>query len=173
MPSRRIGPTLQVAIALIYRHGRYLITQRHLDDDLGGYWEFPGGKRKPGESWQRCLRREMQEELGVSPEKVQPFTTMRGRWKENRIFFKIFRCTLVYGDRPSPKAAQALRWVDPQGLLAYRFPPANQKLISQLIAESRALRGIATIATRDIVHLPVVGYNTVVYRRLPLRRGRS
>ena len=36
---------------LVFRDGRLLITQRHRDAHLGGLWEFPGGKREPGETF--------------------------------------------------------------------------------------------------------------------------
>jgi putative oxidoreductase len=58
-------PTVDVAAALIEQDGRYLIARRRDDAVLGGFWEFPGGKRRTGESLQACLVREVREELGV------------------------------------------------------------------------------------------------------------
>ena len=51
--------TTQVAAGLILHEGRYLITRRKAGTHLGGLWEFPGGKREPGESLEACLRREL------------------------------------------------------------------------------------------------------------------
>ncbi len=62
-------PHFDVTAAVIRREdGRILIAQRPADGMLGGLWEFPGGKREPGESLPECLRREIQEELGIEIE---------------------------------------------------------------------------------------------------------
>src|SRR3546814_5662160 len=45
--------------------GRVLLTRRGDDGDLAGAWEFPGGKREPGETAQQALCRELHEELGI------------------------------------------------------------------------------------------------------------
>ena len=43
----------------------YLLAQRPPGKAYAGYWEFPGGKREPGESLAETCRRELREELGV------------------------------------------------------------------------------------------------------------
>ena len=129
--GRRRVPRVHAALALIERRGRYLICRRRPTDFLGGYWEFPGGKRHPGESWTACLRRELREELGVSAKRLRPAGTMRYRYASRRVTFRLFRCTLAPG-RVRPLAAQTLRWVPARRLTRYRFPPANRLLIQQL-----------------------------------------
>ncbi|MDR1059439.1 MAG: NUDIX domain-containing protein, partial [Treponema sp.] len=52
--------------------GRLFIARRKEGGDLGGRWEFPGGKVEPGEGDGEALVREYQEELGV-PIEVGPF----------------------------------------------------------------------------------------------------
>src|SRR5256885_17112283 len=65
--------TIQVAAGLILHEGRYLITRRKAGTHLGGLWEFPGGKREPGESLEACLRRELREGIGVEITAPAPF----------------------------------------------------------------------------------------------------
>ncbi len=65
LAARAGFPVVEAAAAVIGRSGRYLVTQRTTDRHLGGMWEFPGGKRQPGESLEACLRRELEEELGL------------------------------------------------------------------------------------------------------------
>ena len=54
---------IEVSAALIFRDGQLLITQRHAASHLGGLWEFPGGKREAGETFEQCLVREIREEI--------------------------------------------------------------------------------------------------------------
>ena len=137
MPSPR---HVHAALALIERRGRYLICQRRPGDFLGGCWEFPGGKREPGESWLACLRRELREELGVVVSAVKPFGSLRYRYSNRSILFKVYRCAIVRG-RPRPLEASALRWVPARRLSRYRFPPANQPLIARL-SHNRKTRSV-------------------------------
>jgi ADP-ribose pyrophosphatase YjhB (NUDIX family) len=46
----------------------YLLQQRSKSVDYAGTWGIPGGAIREGESAQAAARREVEEELGVSPE---------------------------------------------------------------------------------------------------------
>ena len=49
-----------------YRDGKIFIAKRQMVGDMGGRWEFPGGKIEDGEDLQTAVVREMQEEFGVT-----------------------------------------------------------------------------------------------------------
>ena len=51
---------------LIQPDGDFLLTSRPAGKVYEGYWEFPGGKLKPGETVEQALRRELHEELGIT-----------------------------------------------------------------------------------------------------------
>lgn len=49
-----------------YRDGKIFIAKRQMVGDMGGRWEFPGGKIEEGEDLVTAVVREMQEEFGVT-----------------------------------------------------------------------------------------------------------
>ena len=49
-----------------YRDGNIFIAKRQMVGDMGGRWEFPGGKIEEGEDLETAVIREMQEEFGVT-----------------------------------------------------------------------------------------------------------
>ena len=51
---------------LLQADGQFLLTSRPEGKVYAGYWEFPGGKLEAGESVEQALRRELQEELGIT-----------------------------------------------------------------------------------------------------------
>ena len=48
-----------------YRDGKIFIAKRQNVGDMGGRWEFPGGKIDDGEDFEQAIKREMQEEFSV------------------------------------------------------------------------------------------------------------
>ncbi|WP_119072597.1 A/G-specific adenine glycosylase [Aggregatilinea lenta] len=125
-------PHYDVTAAVITRDdGQVLIAQRPLDKMLGGLWEFPGGKREPGESLQACLRREIREELGIDIEVGAQIGTVRHGYTHFRITLYAFACTLTGG---TPQAIQcaAWTWAAPDDLELYAFPVTDQKIIAML-----------------------------------------
>jgi len=59
----------EVAVGvLIGPDGALLLSTRPQGKPYAGYWEFPGGKIEAGETVEEALRRELQEELGITIE---------------------------------------------------------------------------------------------------------
>lgn len=58
---------VDVAVGVLMQaDGHFLLTSRPEGKVYAGYWEFPGGKLEAGESVEQALRRELQEELGIT-----------------------------------------------------------------------------------------------------------
>ncbi len=55
-----------IAVAVVRHEGQVLIGQRPPGDELGGLWEFPGGKVHPHETPQHAAARECLEETGLT-----------------------------------------------------------------------------------------------------------
>lgn len=58
---------------IFIKNNKVLVAKRKEEGVIGGKWEFPGGKNRYGESVGETLKREFQEELGVS---VSPADTI-------------------------------------------------------------------------------------------------
>jgi len=57
---------MKISVAAIaINDKKLLIAQRLPKGDMGGKWEFPGGKVEGGESFQDALKREFKEEFAV------------------------------------------------------------------------------------------------------------
>ncbi|MEO8020639.1 NUDIX domain-containing protein [Polaromonas sp.] len=65
---------VDVAVGVLVRpDGDFLLTSRPPGKVYEHYWEFPGGKLEPGETVEQALRRELQEEIGITIGSVQPW----------------------------------------------------------------------------------------------------
>jgi 8-oxo-dGTP diphosphatase len=70
---RRVMETEKRSVAgIAFRGKKLFVVRRKEGGDLGGKWEFPGGKVEKGETDQAALAREYQEEFGVDAE-IGPF----------------------------------------------------------------------------------------------------
>jgi 8-oxo-dGTP diphosphatase len=124
---------LVAACALVDVDGRVLIAQRPPGKPMAGLWEFPGGKLHAGETPERCLIRELKEELDVDTEAscLAPLTFASHGYDGFHLLMPLYVCRVWRGD-PVPREGQALRWVRPRELRALPMPPADLPLIPVL-----------------------------------------
>lgn len=128
-----IQPPVPVVCAIIVRDGLIMLAQRPQGKNLGGLWEFPGGKVERGESPEDALHRELSEELGCEvgiTKKLPPYVHA---YEWGSIELIPFVCELTQAsDEPQPHEHSGLAWVEPSQLSSYQLAPADVPLITFL-----------------------------------------
>ncbi len=124
---------IDVSAALIFRDGKLLITQRYASDHLGGLWEFPGGKREPNETFERCLVREISEELGIEISVGELFEDVTHAYPEKIVRLKFFFCKFTRAE-PQSLGCAAFKWIEKSELENHEFPAADARLLKKLRA---------------------------------------
>jgi 8-oxo-dGTP diphosphatase len=126
---------LVAACALVDADGRVLLAQRPEGKTMAGLWEFPGGKMEDGERPEQTLIRELKEELGiaVSEDCLAPLTFASHRYPDFHLLMPLYVCRRWEG-KVTGKEAQRLAWVRPNRLRDYAMPPADEPLVSHLMA---------------------------------------
>ena len=119
-------PHIRIVAALIERQGRYLITQRRSTAVLAGLWEFPSGRVETGETDQAALRRELQERCGVDADVSGAIACRKHRYEGYVVEIVLYRASLAPAQEPRAARVADVRWVAPQELENFAFPPADQ-----------------------------------------------
>ena len=127
--AKAATPHYDVTAGIIWNDvGEMLIAQRPLDGLLGGLWEFPGGKREPGESLVDCLKRELREELAIEVEVGDLFTVVQHAFTHFKITLHAFTCHHVEGE-PQNIGVRDWAWVTADELDQYTFGKADRQVI--------------------------------------------
>lgn len=125
---------VDVAAAVLLRNeGReFLLAQRPEGKEYGGYWEFPGGKLEAGETSWQALERELQEELGITPQKATPWITREFIYPHAHVRLHFWRVTDWQGEiRAHEHSATA--WLKIGGKIkAEPLLPANAPVLKAL-----------------------------------------
>ena len=124
-------PHFHVTAGVIYKNKKVLIAKRPKGSHLEGLWEFPGGKQENGENLKDCLVREIREELGLKIKAHQLLLTVKHEYHNKVIFLHAFNCISLAG-KPKALNCQEIRWVHPEELQAFKFPPPDMQVIEAI-----------------------------------------
>lgn len=128
------SPVIEVAAALIFRQSKLLIAQRPPHVHLAGLWEFPGGKRESGETFESCLRREILEELDCNIRVGEQLFHTVHDYPGKTVDIRFYQCFLMDGE-PRPIECAAVNWISVSQITDYEFPKADEKLLDLLIEQ--------------------------------------
>jgi 8-oxo-dGTP diphosphatase len=104
-------PAVDVVVGLINdSSGRWLVNCRPAGTPLAGSWEFPGGKRQPGETPLAALKRELDEELGIDVLEAEPVLVLVHDYPDKQVRLDVWHVRR-YSGSAAAREGQPLRWV--------------------------------------------------------------
>ena len=142
------NPPLEVSAAVIENRGRILLALRKdQKGDLLG-WEFPGGKRKPSETFSACAAREIKEELNAD---IIPTGIVYDKTTNIRL---VGVSAKLKGSDPIPLEHAKLAWVKRQDLLNYELLPNDIPLAKALMENISLPRTAPPQKLALYIHVP-------------------
>lgn len=122
----------KVLCGLIIKDQQILICSRKPEKSLGGYWEFPGGKLEEGETYEKCLARELQEELDLRVTVKNHFKTVIHQYDLKTIELISYLCETEDAVIKSVDHDQ-IEWIEVPDLLQWNLAPADVPIAEALI----------------------------------------
>ncbi len=140
MPARKRTPHYTVAAGVIWQDEPYashlLLAQRPHKGLLGGMWEFPGGKLEDTDAdLAACLRREIDEELGMEIEVRAPITVVQHAYTHFRITLHAFHA-IHRGGEPQAIGCADWRWLPLREVENFPLAVTDRKILAAVAAQS-------------------------------------
>jgi 8-oxo-dGTP diphosphatase len=126
------APAVDVVVGLIGdSSGRWLVNCRPPGTPLAGSWEFPGGKRLPGEAPLAALKRELDEELGIEVLEAEPVLVLEHDYPDKRVRLDVWH-VLKFRGQATARERQPLRWVSVAECRDLPLLPADGPIVARL-----------------------------------------
>lgn len=123
---------IKVVCGIIYRNDEVFICRRKPNRALGGFWEFPGGKIEPNETFEDALCRELIEELGMKISIDNHFKTVVYDYPQFAIELISYRCQFQEATFKMTDH-DAYEWVKINDLHNWQLAPADILIVEEMI----------------------------------------
>jgi 8-oxo-dGTP diphosphatase len=124
----------RVVAAVIVKEGKVLVCQRTKYQTMPLKWEFPGGKIEEGEQPRDALRRELDEELGISATIGDEIMRLQHRYPNGISVELRFFMVREYQGEMQNRIFRDLQWAEPKDLPSFDFLEADEALVKDLAA---------------------------------------
>jgi 8-oxo-dGTP diphosphatase len=129
-------PVRFVVAALILRTTEagteVLVCQRKADQPMSLKWEFPGGKIEPGETPDAALKRELDEELGITANIGKQVARVRHKYRNGGTIDLQFFAVREFAGTIQNRIFNDVRWSPLERLTEFDFLAADLGLIRDL-----------------------------------------
>jgi 8-oxo-dGTP diphosphatase len=122
---------VEVVAAVIHQGDLFYVVQRPFKGEVGGKWEFPGGKIEANESKEEALRREIKEELNLNLKIEKFLLTSNHEYKTFMIKLHFYLCTLQDG-KPILTQHISQQWVHKRDMNTIDFADADLAVLDIL-----------------------------------------
>lgn len=116
---------------IVYKDSKVLIAHRNPVGDMGGRWEFPGGKLDAGDDDFSAIVREMREEFGVKAFPKNKITSCTFEHKNKQCSLNAYLVELEHDGIKKPFSLTEhteYKWVDPKIIPALNFVDSDLKI---------------------------------------------
>ncbi len=122
----------QVVAGLIFKDGKVLVCQRTRHQTMPLKWEFPGGKIEEGEQPRDALRRELEEELGITAQIGEEVSRLRHEYRGGGAVELRFYAVHSFAGTLENRIFKDIQWAQLTELPSFDFLEADLNLVQSL-----------------------------------------